>query len=486
MNIKKGVKSRMDAYKNPIYLLYAILSVPILFLAYIVAKSPIGPFETALFQVFNRLGNFLYYPFIIITFIGSLAMVAIVIFISLFYKLYGNAIKVFIAGFGSYIAVNTINSFEINSSPEVLLQNANIRISSFESSGFPSSYVAIATVLALTAYQYLPKRFHKTITFVAFLVAVSRLYLGVSVPIDLVGGFALGLFFGGIVNFIFGSKKFSPVDPHIIKEKMSALGIKAKSVKLAAVDARGSIPYFAKLNDGTQVFIKVVGKENNIADWLFKYSRKILYKRLEDEAPFLNPKRQLEHEAYVSSLALLGGVRTPRVLGIFETTKDRWAHAQYTIDGGSLDRVEINRLTDKVIIEIWEQVEIMHDASIVHRDLRCANVFLDNKNKPWLIDFGFSEGSMPEEAKNRDRAELLASLSTLVGVDRSIKVAIKAIGDKKVYVLSAYLTSGYLSSATSKTLKESGDSLQSIRLNIAKKLDKPVAKPIKLKRFGFK
>ena len=486
MKIKEGIKNRLDAYRNPVYLLYAILGVPLFIFAALVANSGAGPLEVYLFRFFNELGNPLEYPFMFLSLFGTIGFALIVTVVLSFKRLYGEAAKVFIGSLAAYLVAYGFKTFDIRARPYELIDNVYVRETAIGANGFPSGHAAVATVLAITAYQYLPKQWHKPVTITAILVMLSRLYLGMHLPADLIGGFAVGLICGGLINFALGSRKFSAVDPKIVKEKFATLGIKAKSVKLAAVDARGSIPYYGKLTTGENVFIKIVGKENNVADWLFKSWRKIVYRRLEDEAPFMTAKRQLEHEAYVSYLALAGGVRTPKVLGIFEAAPGRWAHAQEGIDGKSLDRVDPKRLTNKVLEQIWEQVEIMHDASVVHRDLRCANVFLDDNSKPWLIDFGFSEGSMPEEAKNRDRAELIASLTTLIGAERSVNVAIKVLGKETTLATAPYLTNGVLSSATAKTIKQSETGLPQIRALIAKKLSTDHVKPYSIERFSIK
>ena len=52
---------------------------------------------------------------------------------------------------------------------------------------------------------------------------------------------------------------------------------------------------------------------------------------------------------------------------------------------------------------------------IAHRDLRLANVFLDDDGRVWLIDFGFSEIAASDLLLATDVAELLASSSVYVG-----------------------------------------------------------------------
>ena len=57
---------------------------------------------------------------------------------------------------------------------------------------------------------------------------------------------------------------------------------------------------------------------------------------------------------------------------------------------------------------------------IAHRDLRLANVFLDNSGQVWLIDFGFSEVAASDLLLATDVAELLASSSLCVGAARAV------------------------------------------------------------------
>ncbi len=486
MSIREGLENRRKAYRNPVYLLYVIAGVALFLLSALVASRGTSPLEVYSFRFFNSIGEPARYPFIIISLFGTLGSIFIVSVILAIKRLYGEAAKVLIGATSAYIIAYSLKLLSFRARPYAFLDDVYIRENAMATYGFPSGHAAVVTVLAMTAYQFLPKRWHKPVTIMAVLVMISRLYLGVHLPADLVGGFSIGLICGGLVNFVLGSRKFSPVPPSVVKKNLAKLGLKVKSVKLAAVDARGSIPYYVKLSSGEDVFVKIVGKENNIADWLFKSWRKIVYRRLEDEAPFMGAKRQLEHEAYVSNLALLAGVKTPRVLGIFEASAGRWGHAQTGISGKSLDRVDKSKLTDAVLKQIWQEVETMHSAGVVHRDLRCANVFLGSDSKPWIIDFGFSEGSMPEEAKCRDRAELIASITTLVGAERSVNIAIKTIGKEKMLTAAPYLTTGVLSSATAKTIKNSDTNLSQIRELIAKKCGTKAVKAVEVKRFSLR
>jgi undecaprenyl-diphosphatase len=271
-----------------------------------------------------------------------------------------------------------------------------------------------------------------------------------------------------------------------VKDALATYGFKAKTVKVLSVDARGSSPFIVTDEDNKNYFLKVVSKENFVADWLFKSWRKIVYRRLEDEAPYFSPKRQIEHESYVANLALANGIRTPKIVGVYEIGTNNWAQMQEMIDGKSLDRVDVKLVSDTVLNKIFKLVNQLHDTQIIHRDLRTANIFLDNKNEPWLIDFGFGEASVKRTKSYRDIVELIASLSVLVGSDRTVKAAVKNLPKNDLELALGYLNYPSLSSETTRLLKERKKLLPEIREKLMAALGGKEVKLVKVQRISVK
>ena len=65
---------------------------------------------------------------------------------------------------------------------------------------------------------------------------------------------------------------------------------------------------------------------------------------------------------------------------------------------------------------------------IAHRDLRLANVFLADDGEAWAIDFGFSEVAASDMLLANDVAELTTSLASVIGAERSVQHAARAVG----------------------------------------------------------
>lgn len=247
-----------------------------------------------------------------------------------------------------------------------------------------------------------------------------------------------------------------------LKEALKQVDFRAKKVQAYKVDARGSQPFIA--TDGKRkVFIKLITRKTNFFDWVFKFGRRLLFGRLEDEMPFVSPRQAVEHEAYISSLALRAGVRTPKVIGQIDLHDHRHGLVTHFIEGKPIGAKQAKHLSDEVLIDLWRQVKKLHKAHIAHRDLRTANVLLDKKKRIWLIDYDFATTAATVKNLQKDNVELLVSLATLVGAKKSIKFASTALTPRDYKELLPLLRYGTLSSATRTEARKSKETLESLR-----------------------
>ncbi len=67
---------------------------------------------------------------------------------------------------------------------------------------FPSGHTGASFASAAAMYRQLPKRLAVCFIILASLIALSRLYVGIHYPTDVLGGLATGIAIGVLVNFI--------------------------------------------------------------------------------------------------------------------------------------------------------------------------------------------------------------------------------------------------------------------------------------------
>lgn len=162
-----------------------------------------GSFEksifTALYDTSDQLGVFA----LIITQLGNAwVLIAIVGLLFVLKWRPDPALTVLRAGLLAYILATGAKVLVGRPRPPLLLEDVMSREIVVRGFGFPSGHVALATAVSLALLPYLPKRlWWLPVPWVA-LVAWSRLYLGVHTPLDVVGGFCLGVFVATASTYI--------------------------------------------------------------------------------------------------------------------------------------------------------------------------------------------------------------------------------------------------------------------------------------------
>jgi undecaprenyl-diphosphatase len=110
---------------------------------------------------------------------------------------------------------------------------------------------------------------------------------------------------------------------------------------------------------------------------------------------------------------------------------------------------------------------VLRTHRVAHRDLRLANIFLSDDGDVWIIDFGFSELAASDLLLATDLAELLASSSAQVGVERAVDHGVRAVGAAELPTAVDRLHARYLSGATRTSLKENPGLLDDLRQRLS-------------------
>ena len=161
--------------------------------------------EAGLFVAINSLTDRFYcaiWPFMQF---GAFLTIPILVVIALVMRRVRLATAMAIGGVGVYLLALVAKGIVDRDRPAALLTGVETRETFvFGSLGFPSGHAAVAAALTVVVTPYLSGRWRYVPVALLATVLVGRLYVGAHLPLDLVGGVALGIATGSAANLIVG------------------------------------------------------------------------------------------------------------------------------------------------------------------------------------------------------------------------------------------------------------------------------------------
>ncbi len=331
--------------------------------------------------------------------------------------------------------------------------------------GYVSTASIAAVAAVLTAAAPWSSRQARRAGWALVVGLVVTEFLQAPVSFDAVLAWVVGWLCGAAILVVGGAPSRRPTIGAVV-DGLAAVGLPVQQLDRAGVDARGSTPYFGVGADGTKLFVKALGADERSADRLFRVYRSLLPHNFGDEKPFSSLRRSVEHEAFVALMAAGLGVRTPPLRALATAEPNGYVLAYEAIAGKSLDRLEPSEVSDEILTAIWDLVGRLRGHRIAHRDLRLANVFLDDDGQAWLIDFGFSEVAASDLLLATDVAELMASSSVYVGPQRAVDLATSTVDRATLTHAVDRLRPWALSGATRAALKANDGLLDAVRTRL--------------------
>ncbi len=292
----------------------------------------------------------------------------------------------------------------------------------------PSQSVATSVTAVILLSPHLSRPWRRFgWAFVATL-GLLRVVTARDVALDIV--LAVGI--GGVVGYglllAFGRRVVLPTASSVLAA-LDRIGIHAVAVEAAPIRSRASLPFAATLEDGSRVHCKVLATGQYEADALMRTYRRVRMRDLGEDVAYSTVRRAVAVEAMMSMSAERAGAHTPTLLGMAPIgTGDEMVLAFAEVTGTTLDLVPTERITDDVLEQAWHALARLRAAGIAHRDLQLSSWILDDDEQLWVIDFSFGEPGASDGAMCADIAELLAATYAVVGAERAVAPAVRALG----------------------------------------------------------
>ena len=157
--------------------------------------------------VFGVLNGTTVLPFVVVWPVMQLGNVLVVptsALVAAGFRQWWLALELLVAGLGTYVAAKVVKGIWPRGRPDDLLADVVVRGAAALGRGFVSGHAATLTALAVVAWPWLSRRGRIVVAVLVTVVCLSRVYVGAHLPLDVLGGAALGLAVGGAVRLVMG------------------------------------------------------------------------------------------------------------------------------------------------------------------------------------------------------------------------------------------------------------------------------------------
>jgi membrane-associated phospholipid phosphatase len=160
--------------------------------------------EGSLFHAINR---HTVLPFTVVWAImqlGNIVVVPIAAAVAAATRRWRLALGILIGGIATYVLAKVVKGIVVRGRPASLLDDVHVRGSAALGRGYVSGHAAVVTLLVVLAWPYLGHRGRLVTVALAAFVCLARVYVGAHLPLDILGGAALGLAVAGLVRLTLG------------------------------------------------------------------------------------------------------------------------------------------------------------------------------------------------------------------------------------------------------------------------------------------
>lgn len=193
--------------RNPLDLLVAAGGVGVLALsAYIVHPNRAPGIEQSVFRVLNAIPDVVYWPVWVVMQLGNLLAAPAVAVAALVLRRWRLAAGALMVGVAKTFASRLVKDLVTRERPASVIDEV-VRRGDASAAGeaFVSGHAVIAFGLAVLVHPYLPAGRRWIVWALAAAVAIGRVYVGAHLPLDVVGGGALGVAIGLALRFLLGA-----------------------------------------------------------------------------------------------------------------------------------------------------------------------------------------------------------------------------------------------------------------------------------------
>ena len=169
----------------------------------LLAERGVYGWEVAIFQAVNGLPGSLRPLLWVLNQYGTAITIPVATVVALAFRRWVLAAALAMSGMTVYVLAKVIKGYVGRGRPSALLESVVEREPfSPESLGYPSGHAAVAWAITIIVLAFMGRPWRRVAIVLAIVVPVVRMYVAAHLPLDLIGGAALGVFVASAVSLV--------------------------------------------------------------------------------------------------------------------------------------------------------------------------------------------------------------------------------------------------------------------------------------------
>ncbi|MFR9804712.1 lysylphosphatidylglycerol synthase domain-containing protein [Pseudonocardia sp. RS010] len=430
---------RFSVGRRPGDVVRVVVAAVVVTLCTLLAGIPgVNPVEAAIFEEIGALPAGWAPVAVGLLWVGTWAGVAGAAGLALYLKHIRAALQLVAAGAVAWLVTVGIDQVVPDRPvPPELAVETGLRLPGPEGFGFPATHTAVAAALVTAAAPYLPRKAASAAWLVTVAVALAEVYSG-ALPLAVFAGAIVGWGAGSASHLVGGApgRRTSVV---AVRRTLEDAGLCPDRIEEERGHLLAPHHFTITTRDGRVLRARTVARLHRRAGPWYRLRRLLATVEVQDVPRLSSTHHEVEHEAYVSRLAERAGARTPHVelACMIEHGSPLLVHQQ--VEGRRLAELRPGEIDDRLVDAVFAQVAILGRAHLAHHDLQAENILVDADGNPWLLNFTFGQVGAAPTLLAQDLADVLITLVSLVGVDRTVEAAHRTLSADRLEAALAYL-----------------------------------------------